>query len=246
MPEIGPIELELRKLGLREKEVEVYLAGLELGACSVLKIAQKVKIARPTVYEIIKKLEKKGLFIESKQKRKRYFIAQSPDYLLGILRTQKRELEEKEREFLRIIAALRARYYRKEKGGIKVFKGKEGLKVLEEELLTTPSENIYLLSSVSSPREIRKREFMYQKIQKRLGKIKIKEIYPKKPKRKSKIPQLQRKFFPSLNFKGTLILFDKAIFIFPKKTEGILIDNPIIVDLFKALFLTLWDLKAKK
>jgi len=35
-----PIELELRKLGLKEKEVKVYLAGLELGPGSVKKIRQ--------------------------------------------------------------------------------------------------------------------------------------------------------------------------------------------------------------
>ena len=89
-----PIELELRKLGLKEKEVQVYLAGLELGPSSVQKIAEMAKITRPTTYEIIKILEKKGLFVEIKQKKKRVFIAQSPERILGILRIQKREIEE--------------------------------------------------------------------------------------------------------------------------------------------------------
>ena len=57
-----PIELELRKLGLNEKEVKVYLTGLELGPNSVQNIAASAKITRPTTYEIIKKLEAKGLF----------------------------------------------------------------------------------------------------------------------------------------------------------------------------------------
>ena len=34
------IELELRKLGLTEKEVKVYLAGLELGPNSVQNLAK--------------------------------------------------------------------------------------------------------------------------------------------------------------------------------------------------------------
>ena len=38
------IPLELRKLGLREKEVSVYLAGLELGPSSVQDIAKKQKL----------------------------------------------------------------------------------------------------------------------------------------------------------------------------------------------------------
>ena len=64
------IELELRKLGLTEKEVRVYLAGLDLGPNSVQNIARITKLARPTAYEIIKKLEEKGLFIESKGDKK--------------------------------------------------------------------------------------------------------------------------------------------------------------------------------
>jgi len=104
------IELELRKLGITEKEAKIYLAGLELGPSSVQKIAQLTKITRPTTYETIRKLEQKGLFSEAKQKTKRYFTAQSPERILGILRTQKREIEEKEREFIRIIASLEEKY----------------------------------------------------------------------------------------------------------------------------------------
>ena len=126
-----PIELELRKLGLTEKEVRVYLAGLELGPNSVQNIAKMAGLTRPTTYEIIKKLEEKGLFVEGKEKKKRFFIAQSPERILGILRIKKREMEEKEREFIRIIAALEAKYSKEE---IKTYKGKEGLKILEENL----------------------------------------------------------------------------------------------------------------
>lgn len=75
MVEASPIELELRKLGLTEKEVRVYLAGLELGPSSVKKISEMAKITKPTAYEIIKDLERKGLFAETlkerKQKKKR-------------------------------------------------------------------------------------------------------------------------------------------------------------------------------
>ena len=62
------LALELRKLGLREKEVRVYLTGLELGPSSVQVIAKRAKITRPTTYEIIKTLKEKGLFVESYKK----------------------------------------------------------------------------------------------------------------------------------------------------------------------------------
>jgi len=194
-----PIELELRKLGLTEKEVHVYLAGLELGPSSVQKIAQKVRITRPTVYETIKNLEGKGLFTEIVEKTKRYFMAQSPERILGILRVQKREIDEKEREFIRVIAALESKYS-KEKEGIKVFKGKEGLKALEETLSFSQTPEILIVN----PKESKKLKMIFQKIKKRLGKIEVRET--------------------SAKLDGTLIIFDKIIFLPSKKQVGYLIE----------------------
>jgi len=199
---ITPIELELRKLGLNEKEVGVYLAGLELGASSVKNIAQKIKIPRPTVYEIIKSLEKKRLFTEIKEKKKRYFLAQSPTQILRFLRIQKKEIEEKEREFIRIISALESKYS-KGKGEIKVYKGKEGLRALEEIISFSSSPEIIIVNPKNIPIGINKRKKIYQKIKKRLGKIETKEI--------------------NTNLKGGLIIFDKIIFFSSSgKKEGFL------------------------
>ena len=193
------LPLELRKLGLTEKEVKVYLAGLELGPSSVQKIAEMAKITRPTTYEIIKQLEKKGLFEEVKKAKKRYFLAQSPERILGLLRVQKREIEEKEREFIRIIAALESKYS-KEKEGVKVFKGKEGLKALEEILSFSQTSEIFIIN----PKENKKLKMIFQKIKKRLGKIKVEEV--------------------SAKLDGTLIIFDKVIFLPFKEQVGYLIE----------------------
>src|SRR4030042_3015629 len=138
------MELELRKLGLSEKEVRVYLAGLELGPNSIQNIAKEAGLSRPTAYEIVKKLEDKKLFLETKQRGKRLFRAQSPESILGILRTQKREIEEKEREFIRIIATLEAKYSKEE--SVSVFKGKEGLKGLEEIISFSSTSKIIVIN----------------------------------------------------------------------------------------------------
>ena len=212
------LSLELRKLGLKEKEVGVYLAGLELGPTTVQNIAKQAGTARPTTYEILEVLKEKGLFQETKQQKKRYFIAQSPEKILSILRLQKRELEEKEREFIRIIAALDTKYGSKDKSGVQVFKGVEGLEVLKERLLFTPSSDILVFTSEDSPAQKQRRNKMYEKIKKRLGKFNV-----------------QEKSAPEL--RGTLFLSDKVIFISAKKQEGYLIDNPLVIETLKALYL---------
>jgi len=198
----APMELELRKLGLTEKEVKVYLAGLELGPDSVQNIAKKAQFSRPTTYEIVKKLEEKRLFVERGKKGKRVFTAQSPERILGILRTQKREIEEKEREFVRIIAALEARYS-KEKEGIEVFKGKEGFKTLEEIISFSSIPEITIINFSKLPIAKQTLKKIFQAIKKRLGKIEIKEI--------------------TMKNNGSFIIFDKIIFFPPGKQKAFLI-----------------------
>jgi len=232
------IELELRKLGLKEKEVKVYLAGLELGPNSVQHIAEKTGISRPTVYEVIKSLKKKKLFSETKEGKKRYFTAQSPAHILGVLKIQKKEIEEKEREFIRIISSLESRYSLNTGSGVRTYKGKDGLEVLNEILSFTSSPEILIFSSETTPKIEKKRQEIYEKIKKRLGKIEIKEISSNKimPKHLN----IQKKFSTCSEIKGTLILFDKAIFLPHKGQEGFLIENALIIKLLKAFFLSLW------
>jgi sugar-specific transcriptional regulator TrmB len=217
----APIELELRKLGLKPKEISVYLSALELGYCPVQKIAKKAGVSRPTAYEIIRALKSKGLMREIKRKgvikgEKTYFVAESPDKLLGLLRVQKREIKEKEREFIRIISALRAKYYLAGQSEIRTFESKEELKVLLDDFAQSQTDEIFILTNKSST--LKPWQERFPEIKKRLGGLKIKEIKNKK------------------GFKGTLIIYDKFIY-FPssEKPLALLIENQNIVKLVKIL-----------
>jgi len=211
------IHLELRKLGLKEKEVSVYLAALELGFSSVQNIAKKAGLSRPTVYEIIKELIAKGLMKEIKrqgttQGERTFFAAESPDNLLGLLRVQKREIEEKEREFVRIISSLRSKYYLAGEGEIRTFAGQEGLNVLLDDFSQSQTDKIYFIGQNQS--NFKPWQDKLSEIKKRLGEINLKEI-------KKSIP-------------GTLIIYDKIIYLTPPE-NALLIENKLVVELIKSL-----------
>ena len=233
------LPLELRKLGLSEKEARVYLTALELGYTSVQKIAQHAKISRPTTYEIIKSLKEKGLITKSKDKQKNYFIAESPDNLLGILRRQKKEIEEKEREFIRIIAALRSKFSLDNQREIKTYKDEKGLEILLDDLLTTSSRKIYVLINNEKIWPEKERQIIYQAIKKRLGQIEIKELSV--DKNKSSLDYLETKTLKLSPFKETVIIYDKVI-ILSDKSSGILIDNKDLINLIKSFFLYIWKI----
>jgi sugar-specific transcriptional regulator TrmB len=215
------IALELRKLGLKAKEVSVYLAALELGWSPVQKIAQRAGVSRPTAYEVIRGLIKKRLMRQIKRKgiirgEKTYFVAESPDKLLRLLRVQKREVEEKEREFIRIISALQSKHYLAGQSEIRTYEGKEGFKVLLDDFSQSQTEEIIFLSE--APETLKHWREKLPEIKKRLGELKLNEIKPKK------------------SFKGTLIIYDKLVYLPSSgKLSALLVINKEMVDLIKIL-----------
>lgn len=238
--ELEILPLELRKLGLTEKQALVYLTALELGYTSIQKIAQKAKISRPTTYEIVKNLEKKGLISESKKNKKRYFTAESPDKLLGILRTEKKEIKEKEREFLRIISALKNKYFLKDKREIKTFEGKAEIENLIKDFLNTQNKKIFIFISNEKIWPLKTRRSAYSKIAKRLGRIEVKELSLNKKERNDYLEIKTLKKDNSL-FPGNIIISDKVIIIHEEKTTAIAVENKILINLIKSFFLHLWE-----
>ena len=50
----------LKHIGLNEKEIQIYLSLLELGSSTVLAIAKRSGIKRPTAYLVLQSLVEKG------------------------------------------------------------------------------------------------------------------------------------------------------------------------------------------
>lgn len=88
----------LQKIGLSDKDSEVYLACLELGTQPASVIARKAGLKRPTTYLILEELAKKGLVSEYTGANVKYFTAVSPEYLLSYIEKQRRELTSHQRE----------------------------------------------------------------------------------------------------------------------------------------------------
>ncbi len=241
---ITPIELELRKIGLNEKEARIYLVLLELGNIPIQEIAQKVNLSRPTVYRTLDNLQGKGLVTKEKKKKVRYVAANSPDELLGILRASKRKIEEQEREFLRIISMLQTKYYSGGENEIRNYSGEEGKKLLLEDFSNTRSGGILVMCPPDDPANYKKLETIYKNIRKRLGKIEIKEACPKEAKG-TPLDFVKRKTVPAISkiCAETLIISDKAILL--KKNKGFIIEQEDTINLIRGLFSVIWNQKQQ-
>lgn len=128
----------LQKIGLTDKDSEVYLACLELGTQPASVVAKKAGLKRPTTYLILEGLLKKGLVSEYTGSNVKYFTAVSPEYLLNYVEKQRRELTGHQRElenFLPQFQSLSNPYSVNPK--VRFFEGMSGIERVMNDTLTS-------------------------------------------------------------------------------------------------------------
>lgn len=89
MKDIGTIT---QLLGLSNDEAAVYLAALELGESSIIEIARKSVVKRPTIYNFLEKMKERGLLTETRRKKRNVFSAVSPRIVLGMAEARLKKL----------------------------------------------------------------------------------------------------------------------------------------------------------
>ncbi len=65
---------QLQKIGFSDKEAAVYLASLELGPATILELAKKAKVKRPTVHVLVEGFIKRGLASSFEKGKKRFGV----------------------------------------------------------------------------------------------------------------------------------------------------------------------------
>lgn len=128
---------KLEQIGLNKQEAKIYLALLELGETTIIPLSEKADIPRTTGYVVVKEMQKKGLLSLTKKGAHVYIAASSPEKLkeIAIMREQEaksqRELTEK------IVPQLQSYSNKNKLPQIQYFSGKEGLRAIFEDLLTS-------------------------------------------------------------------------------------------------------------
>jgi len=240
------IKPTLKQFGLKNKEIDVYLATLELGISSASQISKKADIIRTTIYDIMSNLMQKGLIGQTQKGKKRLFYAEEPEKLKKLLQ----EKEEQLKEILPILKSLYSTAGTKPK--IRYYEGKEGLKEVYRdtlnytgELVGYVSENILNLLGKNFTDEYiakRKKSKIFARV---LGPDSPDVIsYKKFDKESLRMTRLISKnkfpFSIEMNIYG-----NKVAFISFKEEMGIIIESNEIAKNQKLLFELAWQ-GAKK
>src|SRR3989344_8533455 len=119
----------LKEIGLTEKEIEVYLTLLDLGASPVNKIFEKTGIQRRNIYDLLNKLIEKGLITYIVENKKKYFQPKNPEKLLQYIDDQKQKLEEKKKEVNQSLSELKKKFNNLQvEQEAEIYRGLEGIK----------------------------------------------------------------------------------------------------------------------
>lgn len=248
----------LEGLGFTQGEIRVYLALLEIGNTTTGPIIIKSKVARSKVYEILIRLEEKGLVTESIKDNTRYFQATSPDRIINYIRRKERLLKDKEKEFMKLLPDL-IQKQRKVTGSqeVKIYVGYEGQKTFYKEALSKLNKgDDYLVITMGNEQwENKSYSTLIKNIhQKRLEKkLHVKVLFnslrgsfKQRSDFKDKPPLFEMRDMP-MNLPNSLIIFKDTVSI---TSWGETIRNFVIIcqdvsDQYKKFFYEMWK-RAKK
>jgi HTH-type transcriptional regulator, sugar sensing transcriptional regulator len=97
----------LRKLGLTEGEIKVYLALVKLGETTSGPIVDESKVSVSKVYTILDRLARKGLASHIMKEKTKHFKPANPDRLLIYLHEKEADLKRQEEGLKEIIPMLK-------------------------------------------------------------------------------------------------------------------------------------------
>jgi sugar-specific transcriptional regulator TrmB len=245
---ISKLKIDLQNLGLSDKESGVYIALLELGKGTVSEISKKAGISRTTGYDILVSLLNKGLVSISGKEPKQEYVAESPVSLIDYLKKEKTKIEEEINRGQKIVNELNLIHNIKNRPKIRFYEGKEGLKQVYEDTLTS-SEPIRAYATVDDMHNAlpeyfpeyykrrAKKDIFIRAIVPSTEIGKERQVYDKEEKREiSFVPKDKYYFSPEIN------IYDNKVMIASwRENLGIIIESEEIADAMKKIYELAWN-----
>jgi len=243
----------LRKIGLTENEVKIYLFLLKRGLSTAYTIGQKTGIYRVHVYDKLEQLINKGLVSYVYEGAKKHFQAAQPEKILQYLEDKKKELAIQEDCVNKLLPNLQAMaLLPKEDTFVEVFRGKEGLKYFLKDIVKTKQE--VLITGIDDQKyEDALPVFMQQyfrdlknnKIKERVITLKNQSVFLFN---KELAPFTEYRFLEEKQFNptNTFLYGDKVVIVtWGTPVTAVMIKNSSIAETYRNNFEHLWKIAAK-
>lgn len=237
-------KVALLEVGMTEKEAEVYLALIKLGSTTAGNIIEHTGLHRAVVYDLLNRLIEKGLVGHVIKGRKKYFETTNPQRLLDIVK-------EKESKVKSILPSLLELSQFKEHLDVKIYKGKEGVKAVFEDILRSRPKEWLSLGSSGETYELLPaflEEFHEERVEKKIlgrGLILSTNQAIERAKTLSKLDFTEIRQLPKNIVTPTVMhIYNNHVALYSVTKDKIafiiLIENEQIANSFKEYFESLW------
>lgn len=230
-------------IGFNAKEAEVYLACLESGDATNTRIVQKTKLNRITNYEVLKRLERRGIIASFLKRGVKHFFAIDPRIVIRQAKERVTSTEQALPELLSVANQLR------KKPRIYFFEGIDGIKAMYENSLHAKRE----ILTFTSPKDIRHLlgddfvdRYVTERVRRNIavrGLASNDEFGEKEKIIGSKVLREVRLFSKDrYKIYNEVMLYDDTMAIFSGHDEvGVIIENKDLVTTFKNIWQMAWD-----
>lgn len=241
---------KLQLIGLTKRESEIYLTLLESGPLTPTSVAQKTKLKRPNIYDIVKSLSDKGLVNFVYRQKRRLIGACPPQILLDKTKNQ----FDIAKEIMPLLLTLNKT--QTFKSSISYFHGPEGIKELIRGYLNSKNKEVWFLVSPMDANNLLGEEFVDRLIRDRIRKgIKIRSLRPAEKENfweaqetsEGKLLTSSAYVPPKYTFSLSMGIYDDITFFFSSKKEGFgfLIDSPEFTQVMRMFYDNLWNNSGK-
>jgi len=238
----------LEKLGLNDKEAQVYIGALNIGIFSVIQISRKTGLKRPTCYLILDSLLKRGLVSIIPQSKKLLYQAEPADVLI----------EQAERNILlaKKIAPILNSFKNNKQGApiIKFYSGQEGIRNIYEDLFKSKIKSYKYVGATTDVIDMAGSDFIknhtYRRIEK---KIKVFGIRILEKEVSEKIFSDEKDFLREIRYAPKNFSIPGIVFIYAQKVafvssekgnSGFVIENTDFYKTINSFFDSIWNISS--
>ena len=174
------LEKILSALDISYDERKVYLYLLNGGETSAGELARKIGFARPTLYDLLRKMRDKGVVGQSMRHGVRSYTAEAPHKLNQMLGNKIKELQERQTQLQKMLPLLEARRAKKFLAPrYQFFDGAEGLKNVIMDMLLYRDLTTYAFWSIKSAMNLLTPDFFrFHNIERIRNRLYVRAIWP--------------------------------------------------------------------
>jgi len=246
----------LRKLGLTEGEIKVYIALIRLGETTSGPLVEESRVSVSKVYNILDRLSKKGLSSHIIKQKTKHFKAADPSRLIVYMQEKENELKEQEKKIQALIPLLKL----ESKTAIttetaQVYEGLKGLQTSRERTLRIMKKNdeMWIIGIAKTPYEGSMTPYFKEYHHRRYKKgIKCRYLYNDYAKDHGKLsatyPLSEVRYMPKgLITHGWMEIYADTVTIGVNKGKSfsVVIQNQEVANSFKIYAKLLWETSKK-